>query len=225
MTDDKFTIDEAVAELARAGTGTLGSLLDRAGIDGIIQGLRIIDPLKRFAGRAFTVKMESGPAGTYGERDFDLGPIIDAAAPGDVIVFDNDGEAVASMGGIAALAAQLRGIAGVVADGALRDIDEIIDVGLPAYTRHVVLPSGVGRTKFLSVNTEVVVGGVTVRPGDIVVGDVGGLVVIPQSRAVELAALAQRVSERDRRAADALRAGHSFTEVIEMIRAPLKSES
>jgi 3-hexulose-6-phosphate synthase/6-phospho-3-hexuloisomerase len=213
---------EVVGGLHEAGTGTIGNTLHRMGIPGIAHGLHPIEPGVRFLGIALTVKAICDPNGAFSEEDFDLGPAIDALSPGDVLVFDNGGHAFATMGGIAALAAKLRGATGVVADGALRDIDEMIDVGLPAYTRHAVLPSGVGYVKFIATNVDVNVGGVTVKPGDIVAADVGGLVVIPAARAREVGAAVKRVMDRDKIAAEFLREGRSFSEVIRLIRAPDK---
>ena len=217
---------EAAEKLAvsflNSGTGTTGNLVSRTGWGSIADGLRLLDPATRFAGRAVTVKISCDPDGGYSEEDFNLGPAVDTIAPGDVFVLDNGGKPFAVMGGIAALAAKLRGAAGVVAEGALRDVDEIIACGLPAYTRHVVLPSGVRRVRFEAVNVEVKVSGITVRPGDFLVGDVGGLVVIPAEHAEELAVMVRKVGERDAMAEAALRAGKSFTEVIKMIRAPIK---
>lgn len=195
-------------------TSTIGNALDDLKIQGIIQNIKPICPGFHFAGCALTVKEVTGVLGTYTNADFKLGPVIDSAQEGDVIVIDNGGQQVSTWGGIAALAAKLRGVAGLVVDGGVRDLDEIREFNFPVFSRYVVPTSGKGRVKILSMNTVVKIDGVRVRPGDILVGDGTGIVCVPIEVAEEVMKAAARFDQQDKKAIEEIRQGMSFTEAL-----------
>lgn len=196
------------------GTSTIGNVLDDLQIAGIIQNIKPICPGFHFVGCAVTVKEVTGVLGTYTNADFKLGQVIDSAQAGDVIVIDNAGQQVSTWGGIAALAAKLRGIAGLVVDGGVRDLDEIREFDFPVFSRYVVPTSGKGRVKLLSMNTVVKIDGVRVRPGDILVGDGTGIVCVPIEAAEKVAKTARRFDQQDKQAIEEIRRGMSFTEAL-----------
>src|SRR4029077_16210935 len=108
------------------------------------------------------------------------------AGPGEVLVVDAGGGTTAVWGELASESAHGRGIAAVVIDGAVRDIDAIRELGFPVFSRSVSPnagePKGHGEG-----GIEVIVGGQRVRPGDWIIGDASGLVVVPKERAQEIA--------------------------------------
>ena len=137
--------DEIVMRLGRIHTSTLSNALEDVGEDGVILGLPSVGARMRSAGRALCVLQMTGPAGAFPGSDFKVGAMIDAAAPGDVVVVANGGHAVSSWGGTASFAAKQKGIAGLVVDGGVRDREEMIEHGFPVFARHM-LPT-TGRTR------------------------------------------------------------------------------
>jgi regulator of RNase E activity RraA len=126
--------------------------------------------------------------------------MIDESLPGEVgIIVLEDGIGVAGLGGLMAVAAKSRGMAGIVCDGAVRDIAELHDVGLPVFARGVSPAASVGRHISVGRQVPVVCAGVLVHPGDIVVGDADGVVVIPQEHADAVARFALDIDAREAR--------------------------
>ncbi len=135
-----------------------------------------------------------------------------------MLVFDLAGEPVSSFGGLAALAAVQKRAAGVIIDGACRDVDEIRNIGLWLASRHVTPLSGKGRINVIGRNVAVSVCGVAVKPGDCIVGDETGIVCIPSERLNEALAIAEDLTARDAKFAEALRAGESFRSAAARLR-------
>lgn len=126
--------------------------------------------------------------------------LIDEAAPGSVIVVAIEGGVsdVAVWGGLMTAGAAANGHAGAVLDGAVRDLTEIRrDYGFPVYARDVSPGTTLGRYRTVASQVPVRVGGIMVHPGDIVVGDVDGVVVVPQAQAAEVLKLAQEIDARE----------------------------
>jgi len=166
-----------------------------------------------------TVKMV-GPAVTVVTRDGDWAkPVeaIDRAGPGDVIVIDAGGGDTAVWGELASWSAHGRGVAGVVIDGAGRDLDAIVELGFPLFSRRVSPnagePKGHGE-----IGVEVVVGGQKVRPGDWIIGDLSGVVVIPRERAQEIANRSLDVLEHENRVREEIQRGSTLGKVQKLER-------
>ncbi len=162
----------------------------------------------------------AGPAVTVVTRDGDWAkPVeaIDRAGPGDVIVVDAGGATTAVWGELASWSAHGRGVAAVVIDGAVRDLDAILALGFPAFSRSVSPnagePKGHGE-----IGVEVVVGGQKVRPGDWIVGDASGLVVVPRERAHEIANRALDVLEHENRVREEIQRGSTLGQVQKLER-------
>lgn len=138
----------------------------------LFEGLRLCGP-------AITV------AGSPGSNEGAI-RALDVAAAGDVIVIDARGHTDAAVwGGMLCALARKRGVAGVVVDGAIRDAAEQRSLRFPAFSRAVV-PAGPPRPGPDRVNVGIVCGGVHVEPGDLILGDDDGVVVIPRGRAREV---------------------------------------
>ena len=194
------------------GTSTLGDILDGMGLEGVISGLRPMKGGTVLVGPAVTVKQVSGVLGTYGIEDFPIGRVIDYGKPGDVLVFDNGGKEISTWGGLASTAAKIRGIEGVVIDGACRDTDQIVELGFPVFTRHITPTTGKARIKMLEVNGIIQCGGIRIRPGDIIVADGTGIVVVPRENAHDILEKAQEAEKAEEHFVEQLKRGKTFSE-------------
>lgn len=176
-------------------TATISDVLDSMKISGIVNGFRCLMPEVRIAGCAFTVKSIAGERDTYTAADFPIGKVIEKMEGGDVFVVDLGGREVSHAGGLAATAMKARGVAGMVIDGGCRDIDHILSIGFPAYSRYVCATGARSRVKILAVNVPIEVSGIRVCPGDIVVADATCVTIVPS-------AVAQTVLNECRRRED-----------------------
>jgi 3-hexulose-6-phosphate synthase/6-phospho-3-hexuloisomerase len=162
----------------------------------------------KMAGKALTVHTVNGDWAKPVEA-------IDRAKPGDVIVIDACGGEIAVWGELASWSCKTKGVAGVVIDGAARDIDSIIDLGFPCFSRHIA--SNAGEPKgYGGIGQEIVCGGVTVRSGDWIIGDESGVVVVPQEHALEVANRALDVLERENRVREEIKRGGTLSSVMKL---------
>ncbi len=208
--------DELLERLSKLDTCAACDALDRLGLRGATIGVRPVWLCPRIVGRAVTCKIK--PAGLEKSKQHLGTPAIDAAQAGDIIVVDNGGRKdVSAWGGLLSLASKLKGLSGVVIDGACRDVDESRDVGFPVYARAVVPVTARGRIVQDSTNEEIEFGGVQVHAGDLVIGDGSGVVIIPASRAAEVVAEAEKIAGHEAKMAEAIRGGRSVVEVMETL--------
>jgi len=151
---------------------------------------------RRIAGPAVTVL--EGPTTEFLPPQHAL-DLIDSAAAGSVMVIGIDGEAnVAVWGGLMSAGAHIRGFEAAILDGGARDITEIRrDYDFPVFSRSVSPGTTLGRFKTLASNVPVVCGGIEVNPGDIIVADIDGVVVVPQALAAEVLKMAQEIDKRE----------------------------
>jgi 3-hexulose-6-phosphate synthase/6-phospho-3-hexuloisomerase len=170
--------------------------------------LPIINHGVKMIGQAVTVRTMNGDWAKAVEA-------IDIANKGDVIVCDVNGGETAIWGELASESCMQKGIGGIVIDGAIRDVDAILDLEFPAFARH--RRSAAGEPKgFGEINVEIKCGDQTVRPGDWIVGDESGVVVIPQEDAIEIANRALDVMERENRIREEIRRGSTLSQVMDI---------
>lgn len=215
--DGRYWTDEwdVIDRIASIATSTLANALDDAGYhDNVLQGIHSVVAGSRFAGPAVTVREASGEFGSFRSEDFRVGAIIDAAGAGDVIVIDGGGALCSTWGGMASFAAKFKGVAGLVVDGAVRDLEEIIEFDFPVFARHMVPTTGRLRMKVEAINEPIVVYGVRVEPGDIIVGDGTGLVCLPRGDAEKIVGVAEQIGQDDASALEDMKAGMSFSEAM-----------
>jgi 3-hexulose-6-phosphate synthase/6-phospho-3-hexuloisomerase len=188
-----------------ASTPNLSDAMHRKGaMHGIVpvqQGLKMI-------GQAVTVRSLNGDWAKPVQA-------IDQAKPGEVIVVDAGGGEDAVWGELATNSCVVRGVAGVVIDGAIRDVDAVREMKFPAFARHVV-PNAGDPKGFGEIGGEVVVGGQRVRPGDWVVGDDSGVVVVPAEEAQEVANRGVDVKEQEDRLREEIRRGSTLSERLKL---------
>ncbi|HEU4730142.1 MAG TPA: 4-carboxy-4-hydroxy-2-oxoadipate aldolase/oxaloacetate decarboxylase [Kofleriaceae bacterium] len=180
---------DQVATLGRYATTVLSDAMGRAGA--MSARLRPLGPAVRMAGPALTVRL-------YPNDNFMCHLAVALAQPGDVLVIDGGNYLEAAVWGeMLTLAAIAKGVAGVVVDAAARDRDAIAGLGLPVFASAVV-PRGTFKRHAGDANVPIACGGLAVAPGDIVVSDADGVVVIPRARAAEVI---ERVHEAEQREA------------------------
>jgi len=188
-------VEASVVE--RASKFPSSILADVAGRRGALSGrIAPLAPTMKFAGPAITVEVRPGD-------NLMIHAALAIAKPGDVILVDGKGDlSSALMGEIMCQQAVALGVAAVVLDGAARDAEAIRELGFPMYAAGL---NPNGPTKFVPgrLNHPISIGGVTVNPGDLVVGDGDGVTVIERDKAASLLPLAaEKVAQETQRIAD-----------------------
>jgi 4-hydroxy-4-methyl-2-oxoglutarate aldolase len=205
--------DPLVDRLAALDTCAVSDALERHGLQGALLGLQQVGADRPAAGRAVTVDL--GPAGVNQPMRHLGTAAVDASGPGQVIIVANRGRIdCAAWGGLLSIAAALRGIEGVVVDGACRDVHEALAVGLPVSARAAVPVTARGRVVELGWGAPVVVGTVMVAPGDLVLSDRNGVVVVPEGAADDVVETATEIHAHEAAMATALRDGRPVSEVM-----------
>ncbi len=159
-------------------------------------------------GRAYTIR--TIPVATVKGS---VGDYIDDVPPGDVVVLDNGGRLDATVwGDILTTMAHNRGIAGTVIHGICRDILRSLELGYPIFSRGHYMRTGKDRVQADAYNVPVSLGEVRVHPGDLLVGDADGMLVIPQDREEEVLTIAKEVEEAEERIREAIAGGMRLDE-------------
>ncbi len=208
-------VTDVIGRLRALDTCAVSDALDRHGITGVVTGLRPLAAPRTIAGRAVPVLLGPPPA-PQGIPARHLGTAaVDASGPDDVIVVAHQGRTdCAGWGGLLSRAAAARGIAGVVVDGAARDLAEAATAGLPVHARAGTPVTARGRAVEHTWGEPVEVGGVPVSPGDLVLADAGGVAIVPAARAAEVLATAERIAATEAAMAEAIGAGTPATDVM-----------
>jgi len=189
---------DVFAELARLGTATVHEAAGRAAVVDV--PLHQVVPGSRAAGPARTVRCGQGD-------NLMVHAAIAEALPGEVLVLTMpEPSPVALVGDLLATQAKGRGVAAVLVDAAVRDLDELRELGLPIWTRYVRV-RGAGKSVPGAIGEKVEVGGATIRQGDVVVLDADGAVVVEHERVDNVLAAARERAERERDKRAKLQAG------------------
>ncbi|MFZ3146293.1 MAG: 3-hexulose-6-phosphate synthase [Methanothrix sp.] len=205
-TAPKMSLEEEIVSLLRSVSSS--NISDAMHRKGAMRGIHPLIPGKKIVGKAITVQTFAGDWAKPVEA-------IDLAGPGDVLVIYNGSNNIAPWGGLATLSCKIKGVEGVVVDGAVRDLQEIRPMDYPLFSSDVVPnagdPKGMGE-----INSEIVCGGQTVRPGDYIVGDDSGVVVIPKERAYEIARRAKEVEKTENRLFEEISRGKTLSQVVSL---------
>lgn len=176
-----------------SGTSAISDALDRLGLAGSVRGIAPLTYGQRMAGPAFTVRYVAAgnPPGTVGDY-------IDNVAAGAVVVLDNAGRTDCTVWGdiLTAVAAD-RGIAGTAINGVCRDTRRALSTGYPVYSCGRFMRTGKDRVEVAEVGGVVNLGEVQVRPGDLVVGDDDGIVIVPAGRTDEVLEIAASITKTE----------------------------
>ena len=186
------------AALARLGVATVHEAAERTGI--VDLALTQVVPGSRVAGPARTALCAAAD-------NTMVHALVAHARPGDVLVLTSaDPAPVALVGELLATQMQAKGVAGILVDGAVRDLDELRELGLPIWARFV-RAQGAGKGEVGRIDVPVVVGGAEIAPGDLVVLDCDGAVALPAGRAGEVLPLALERAEREAAVRERYRSG------------------
>ena len=185
------------ATVRAAGEFASSILADVAGRRGAMDGrIQALTPNMRVSGPAFTVDVRAGD-------NLMIHTAMAMAQPGDVLVIDGKADRLcALMGSIMLNACKVLGLAGVVLDASIRDTEELRELGFPVWS---IGANPNGPTKFVPgrINWPISCGGVAVNPGDLIVGDADGIVVVEREKAASLLPLAAaKVADERKRIAD-----------------------
>ena len=207
---------EIMAVLKQASTGNIADALDEATGQ---RGYMYTDMRPLFKAKIV------GPAATavlrpvlktdgrsYPNRALE---ILDEAPPGSVLVYVlEDSLDISGIGNLMATTAKVRGLAGAVIDGGARDVDEIEEIGLPVFSRRITPATVVGRLVSVAKQVPVQCAGIWVRPGDYIVGDATGVVVVPVEKAEEVVRLLKQYDEKESKMLEIIKQNKSMLKAL-----------
>ncbi len=202
----KRTLDEEIFELfMQVSTPNISDAMHRKGV---MHGIKPLFENIKLVGKAVTVQTFEGDWAKPVEA-------TDVAEAGDVIVVYAGSKDVAPWGELASWSCKQKGIAGFVIDGAVRDVDEIRRIRFPVFATCIVPNAGEPKG-FGEINTEITCGGLEVRPGDWIIGDDNGVVVVPKERAYEIARRAKEVWKNEERVREEIKRGKTLSQVMDL---------
>jgi regulator of RNase E activity RraA len=213
-TNGKRADDARLSRLRALDCCVVSDALDALGRPGAALGLHAVSGRHPIAGRAVTVDLVEAEPGIKAAAHLGTAA-VDASGPGDVIVVAHHGRVhVSGWGGVLSAGAVRNGVEGVVVDGAVRDVDEAADLGLPVYAAARVPVTARGRVMERAWNTGIEMTGVPVAPGDYVIADQSGVVFIPAAAVDEVLARAEALAAKERAMITRVHDGLPMTEVM-----------
>lgn len=201
----KYSKNELYEAFMKVSTPNIADAMHKKGV---MRGIRPLKKGYKMVGQAITVRTADGDFAKPVEA-------VDRAKKGDVIVIDAGGGHIAIWGELASWSCIMKGISGVVIDGAIRDVDDIIEMDFPAFTKHIAPNAGEPKG-FGEIGVEITCGGICIQNGDWIIGDDSGVVVVPQRRAQEIANRALDVLERENRLREEIKRGSTLSKVLKL---------
>ena len=209
--------EDFVKRLNRLDCCAVSDAMDKLGLAGGVSGLEQRASTRRIAGRVVTYKLvpkDDAPATSGPPRHLGT-TAVEAAQPGDIVAVEQrTGLDAGSWGGILSLAAKLRGVAGVIADGPVRDIDEARGYDFPIYCRSLTARTARGRVAEAFTNRPITLGEVVVHPGDYAIADASGVVFVRADDIARVLDVAEAIAGREAAMARALMAGQPVSQVM-----------
>lgn len=199
----KYSSEKIVEAFCMVSTPNISDAMHRKGA---MKNIHSINPGLQMVGTAVTVKTMDGDWAKPVEA-------IDCADPGQVLVIDAASGSTAVWGELASWSAKIKNLAGIVIDGAVRDIDEIKKIGLPVFCRNQVSCAGEPKG-FGEIGPTIICGDQQVSCGDWIIGDDSGVVVVPKKDAQEIANRALDVKEHENRLREEIQRGGSLGEIL-----------
>ncbi len=211
--------DDPVKRLNRLDVCAVSDAMDKLGLRGGVSGLRQRSGTRRIAGRVLTVRLVAkdrhASAGAGGAVRHLGTTAIENARRGDIIVVEQrSGIEAGSWGGILSLAAKLRGVAGVICEGPVRDIDEARQHDFAVFARGLTARSARGRIVEAANNGPVTIGDVAVEAGDFAIADASGVVFVRAGDIEPVLAAAESIAAREAAMAKALLEGQPVSQVM-----------
>lgn len=208
------SVFDLVARLNRLDSCAISDALDKLGLKGAVSGLPPLTCKRRIAGKALTIRLGVGEPPPGVPRHIGT-TAIEAAQPGDIIVVEQrSGLNAAAWGGILSRGAKQRGIAGTIAEGPVRDVDEAREVDYPVFGRGATTLTARGRIVELANNQPIAVGEVTVEPGDYAIADSSGVVFVAAEEIERVLPAAEDIAAREAAMTKALLGGEPITKVM-----------
>ncbi|MCT1940956.1 4-carboxy-4-hydroxy-2-oxoadipate aldolase/oxaloacetate decarboxylase [Micrococcus sp. GPGPB33] len=200
-----LSMDHHFKEFQALGAATV---YEASGQEGALDsGIKPVNPASRMCGRAITLELD--PADNWY-----IHVALLQARPGDVLVIDAQGFLEAgAWGDVLTLAAQERGLHGLVIDGSVRDAQDIIDAGFPVYSRGISI-KGTTKARHGRINVPIRVGGVLVKPGDLMIGDRDGVCRVEANRITEVLEASKGRAAKEEGMRRKLRQGASTLELL-----------
>ncbi len=207
-------------------TSTVSDILDRMGIRCAIPAsvLQPIIPGRKIAGCATTArhgperKEVSRMASDKDPVRLGMRDVRSIAQPGDILVYDGGGRADVSSGGrLAVVFSKFKGFAGSIFDCGVRDVDAIREMDYPTWARGITPITGKYRFETLEINGPVVIAGIQVLPGDLILADTSGVVVVPKEKAEEVLKIAEEAAGKESELIQAIRRGASLDELNKIL--------
>lgn len=207
--------DQLVESFKALDTACVSDAMDKLGIPAGCHGIKPVVQGVKFAGRAFTIKYRACGEVERGT----VGDFLDDVPAGHVVVIDNAGRTDCTVwGDIMTTLAHHKGVAGTVIDGVCRDVPKIRDLSYPIFTRDYYMMTGKDRVEVDGINVPVTISQRQVRPGDIVMGDDSGVVVIPASRAQEVLKIAREIEHTEQEILLRIAQGQSLRQAREELK-------
>lgn len=211
--------DDFLTRLRRLDCCALSDAMDKLGLSGAVTELHQYSGARRISGRAITVKLEALEAltGTVPEgspRHLCCSAIEQGDSDNVILVEQRTGLDAGSWGGLLSLGAKVRSIAGVVADGPVRDIDEAREMGFPVFARSLTSRTARGRVAEVGTNVPIQVGEVRVEAGDYIAADNSAVILIPASRIEEVIETAEMIVRKEAVMAKAILSGQPIGDVM-----------
>ncbi|MDR7083267.1 regulator of RNase E activity RraA [Arthrobacter ginsengisoli] len=195
-----------IKRLRALETPCVSDALDRLNIKGQCAGIMPLDNRFRLAGPAFTVKYV--PADEHGRS---VGDFIDDVAHGAVPVIDNGARLDATVwGDLMTTIASQRELGGTVIDGVCRDLDRALELDYPLFTQGRWMRTGKDRVRIEGIQVPVSIGGIIVNPGDLLLGDINGLVALPADRAEEIIEASEMIADAEESIRNEILAGSTL---------------
>lgn len=205
---------DIVARLNRLDSCAVSDALDKLGLKGAVTGIVPLTCTRRIAGKVLTIRLGVGEPPPGVPRHIGT-TAIESARQGDIIVVEQrSGLNAAAWGGILSRGAKLRGIAGTIAEGPVRDVDEAREVDYPVFGRSATPSTARGRIVELANNQPIIVGDITVKPGDYAIADSSGVAFIPADEMERVLPTAEAIAARESAMAQALLNGEPITKVM-----------
>ena len=203
----RATTDTIRDILSQVSTANVSDAMHRGGV---APGIRPLAPGMRCVGRALTVRTAPGDWAKPVQA-------IDMAGPGEVLVIDAGGVAPAVWGELASNSAKMRGLEGVIIDGAIRDSEDNMSMGLPLFSK-LICPNAGEPKGYGEIGAAIRISGVSVASGDWILADYDGVVILPQAQAVEITNKAMYVLETENRLREEIRRGSTLGQVVELLK-------
>jgi regulator of RNase E activity RraA len=212
---------DSSARLLRLYTGAVADILDELGLRNqcLPTQIRPLEPKMKVAGPVFTIRGRAMPPGERPDPRLRQMDMLDAIFPGAVIVIDPGDEArAAHWGELMSNTALQKGATGCVIHGGLRDSSQILELGFPVFrVFHSPLSAAV-RWEIAEFNTPIRIGGVDIMPGDYVLGDIDGVLVLPAAVVEKVIATAEEVCRKETIVRGELQKGGSIRQLFDKYR-------